>query len=142
MTRPCIRTSSNPMAVGLHLFIEQVDKFFEQVEILCAGDGVDLLEEAALPFDHGGEVLDAGRCQGTAGALERNQLVDFLRAELARALGMTLNPGLQLRLGGLLVETAKLIVARHNPLMRATANMPIHPDQKLLHRPIAKLADR
>src|SRR5262249_9977014 len=55
---------------------------------------------------------------------------------------MRFDPGLQLRLGGLRINSADLIAIRSDMLKRVTTDLPIHPNQKLLQRLITKLADR
>src|SRR5438128_10234212 len=75
------------------------------------GDGVDLLQDAPLPLDEGHEMLDSGGGERAARALKRQQLVDLFSGKLSSPVGLALDPGHDLWLGGLFVKTAKVLVA-------------------------------
>src|SRR5438093_13632324 len=98
-----------------------------------AGDSVDLLNDAPLALDEGHEMLDSGGGERTARALKRQQLVDLFSGELSSPVGLALDPGYDLRLGGLFVKTAKVLIT-------IIGKMAIHPRQKLLERSIAQFA--
>src|SRR5207245_3710322 len=90
--------------------IENRDEFLQQLQMFGAGDGVDLLQDAALPLDEGNEMLDSGGGERTARALKRQQLVDLFSGELSSPVGLALDPGHDLWLGGLFVEAAEMLV--------------------------------
>src|SRR5258708_5648721 len=82
--KPGHDSASCPVAVRLDLLVNQADELLEQIEIFRAGDGVDLLNELAAALDPLDETLHAECGQGTAGALQRQQLVDFVRGQFLR----------------------------------------------------------
>src|SRR5258708_1043830 len=102
---------SRPVAVGLHLLVDQADELFEQVEVLGAGDGMDLLDQLAAALDPLDKALDAERGQWAAGALERQEFVDFVGGKLAGAVGVAFHPADEFWLRRLVVEPPDAVVA-------------------------------
>ncbi len=102
---------SNPIAVRLDFFVNQGHKLFEQIEVLRAGDGMDLLDQLAPPLDSFDESFHTKSCKRSARALKRQEFVDLLGGQLAGPIGIALHPAEELWLRRLIVETPNTAIA-------------------------------
>jgi hypothetical protein len=91
--------------------VQQADELLQEGQVLGAGDGDDPLDQAAAALHARDEGVDADHGQRPAGALQRQQLVDLGGGELGGAVRVALDPGEQLRLGGLLEEAPQRLAA-------------------------------
>src|SRR5262249_41281750 len=76
------QVESGGVAVGLDLLVEEPDQLLEQLQVLGAGDRLDLPDQLAAALDAADERLDAEGGQRPAGALEGEQLVQLVGREL------------------------------------------------------------
>src|SRR5262249_27113968 len=101
---------SSASFIGLDLFVDEADKFLHQLQVIRAGDGMDLLNELPLPFDQADEVFNTGRGQRPSRALKGEQFVHLFFRELTCPIGLSLDPSHDFRLRSLLIKAAKVIV--------------------------------
>src|SRR5947209_20260452 len=99
-------------ALRFHLVVEQADNLFEQIHVLGAENGLHLLEQFAPALKARNKALNTESRQRTVAALKSEQLVKFLRGELAGAVRVALDPGTQFGLGGLGEEAPEPVFIR------------------------------